>query len=69
MRLFSLDLTFVNYISVLPLYLFLNFYLFILLHWVFVATLGLSLVAVSGGYSSFQCTASLVEHRLEAHVL
>ena len=33
-------------------------YLFILfwLHWVFVAACGLSLVAVSGGYSSLQCT-------------
>ena len=33
------------------------FYLFIYLwlHWVFVAACGLSLVAVSGGYSSLQC--------------
>ena len=36
---------------------FLNLFLFIYFwrHWVFVAACGLSLVAVSGGYSSLQC--------------
>ena len=36
---------------------FLNIYLFIYLwlHWVFVAAHGLSLVAASGGYSLLQC--------------
>ena len=36
---------------------FLNlFIIYIWLHWVFVAVRGLSLVAVSGGHSSLQCT-------------
>ena len=52
---------------------FLKIYLFIYfwLRWVFVVARGLSLVAVSGGYSSLQCTGFLlrwllfvVEHRL-----
>ena len=38
------------------IYLFIKFiYLFIWLHWVFVAMRGLSLVAASGGYSLLQC--------------
>ena len=43
----------------LLLYLFLKFYLFYFiyfwLHWVFIAARGLSLVVVSGGYSSLLC--------------
>ena len=38
------------------LFILLIYFYFFLLHWVFVAACGLSLVAVSGGYSSFQCT-------------
>ena len=34
------------------------FFFFFWLHWVFIALPGLSLVAVSGGYSSLQCAAS-----------
>ena len=48
-----------NFLFCFVLFLFLiNFiYLFIYfwLHWVFVAALRLSLVAVSGGYSSLRC--------------
>ena len=42
----------------LVLFLFAEIYLFIYLwlHWVFVAVRGLSLVVESGGYSSLQCT-------------
>ena len=36
-------------------YSFLKIYLFFWLRWVFVAAHGLSLVLVSGGYSSLQC--------------
>ena len=47
-------------------YLLFKIYLFIWLFWVFIAVLGLSLVAVSGGYSSvFVLLAYLVaEHGL-----
>ena len=42
-----------NFRIVCSIYLFI--YLFIWLHWVFVAACGLSLVAASGGYSSLWC--------------
>ena len=40
-------------------FFFTLFYLFIWLHWVFVAACGLSLVAASGGYSLLQCAGFL----------
>ena len=55
------------------IYLFLKtyFYLFIFwLHWVFVAVLGLSLIAASRGYSLLRCAgcrragSAVVAHRL-----
>ena len=36
--------------------LFIYLFIYFWLHWVFVAAHGLSLVVVSGGYSSLQCT-------------
>ena len=33
-----------------------SFYILFLLHWVFVAVRGLSLIVASGGYSSLWCT-------------
>ena len=39
-----------------PLPIFLNKFIYFWLCWLFVAACGLSLVAVSGGYSSLQCT-------------
>ena len=42
--------------SLLPLFFFLSFfYFYFWLRWVFIAARGLSLVAASGGYSSFGC--------------
>ena len=35
-----------------------NLFIYLWLCWVFVAARGLSLVVVSGGYSSLQCTGS-----------
>ena len=35
-------------------------FIYLWLHWVFVAARGLSLVAVSGGYSSLRCMGSRV---------
>ena len=37
------------------LFFFFNLLIYFCLHWVFMATQGLSLVAVSGGYSSLRC--------------
>ena len=37
------------------IYFFYNLFIYFWLHWVFVAACGLSLVAVSGGYSSLWC--------------
>ena len=38
------------------MYLFIYLFIYFWLHWVFVAVCGLSLVAVSGGYSSLRST-------------
>ena len=41
--------------SFLIFYKFIYLFIYLWLRWVFVATRGLSLVAVSGGYSSWRC--------------
>ena len=38
------------------IYLFVCLFIYLCLHWVFVAARGLSLVVASGGYSSWRCT-------------
>ena len=45
-------------VAILFLFIYLFIYYFFWLRWVFVATRGLSLVVVSGGYSSLPCAGS-----------
>ena len=51
---------YIYFVSYLLIYLsfFKKIFIYFWLHWVFVAAHGLSLVVVSGGYPSLQCTAS-----------
>ena len=63
------------YNKIFSFYLFLYFFIYLWLRWVFVAACGLSLVAVSGGYSSLRCMGFslwwllLLEHGLQEHGL
>ena len=50
------DKAFIIYLFIFKLIFKINLFIYFWLRWVFIAVCGLSLVAVSGGYSSLWCT-------------
>ena len=53
--IFNIYLSWIHFFPYFP-YLFVCLFVYLWLHWVFVAACGLSLVVASGGYSSLWCT-------------
>ena len=68
LKYFSFFGAYVNNIALF--FLKINLFIYFWLCWLFVSVRGLSLVAASGGHSSFTIAASLVaEHRLQTRRL